>query len=326
MSPGSAVLVVAVTIVLAAFFAGSETAVVSCSRLRLRYRADEGSWRARALERLLAVPERFFSVVLVGTNLAVITCTAAATALFVRIFHESGSAVATIVITPLILIIGEVIPKSAFLYHADRISIISSPALIFFYYLLIPLVIPATLLARGMMRLTGLQRDSSSLLSAREELIYLYRRGKKEGSVERRERLIIDRVFGFQRVHARDLMVPIDRIVSFPVTASVEEVIEEANRHAFSRFPIISPDDGRICGIISLFDLLGLDGGEELSSVMHPPFCVQGDESAEKLLVRIQREAMQMAVVTSPNGEIEGIVTLEDVLENIVGDIAHEFE
>ncbi|UCF05693.1 MAG: HlyC/CorC family transporter [bacterium] len=326
MSPGRAVLVVVVTIVLAAFFAGSETAVISCSKVRLRYRADAGSWRARALEKLLTVPERFFSVVLVGTNLAVITCTAAATALFVHIFHESGSVVATVVMTPLILIIGEVIPKSAFLYHADRISIISAPALILFYYILIPLVIPATLLARGLMRLTGLQRDSSKLLSTREELIYLYRRGKKEGSVERRERLIINRVFGFQRVRARELMVPIEHVVSFPVTASVEEVIEEANRHTFSRFPIVAPDDGRICGIISLFDLLGLDGGEELSSVMHPPLCVRGDESAEKLLVTMKREAMHMAVVTGPHGEIEGVVTLEDVLENIVGDIANEFE
>ena len=326
MSGISALIVIIVTVALAAFFAGSETAVVSCSKVRIRYRADSGSWRARSLERLLSVPERFFSIVLVGTNFAVIVCTAAATSLAVRYFHDSGPLVATVVMTPLLLIIGEVIPKSAFLYHADRVSIIVAPVLTFFSYVLFPLVEPATLLTRALMKLTRSKEHRFDLLTTREELIYLYRRGKKEGSVEKRERLIIDRIFHFRRVAAAELAVPIDRVVSFPVTTSVAEVVEEANRHTYSRFPIVSMEEGRICGVISLFDLLGLDGGEELSTVMHPPFFVQEDESAEKLLVKMKDEALHMAVVVGAGGEIRGIVTLEDILENIVGEIANEYE
>ncbi len=326
MSSLSAIITVVVTILLSAFFSGSETAAVSCSKIRLRHRANEGSWRARLLESLLGSPERFFSIVLVGTNISVIICTAAATALAVSVFGNSGAAAATIVITPLLLIFGEVIPKSAFLYHADRISITVAPLLKLFSFVLWPLVVPATLFARILLRITGSHEKRFNLLSNREELIYLYRRGKKEDSMERRERLIIDRVFHFGRVRAGDLMVPMDRVVSFAATASVEEVIGEANEHSFSRFPITSPRGERVVGIISLFDLLGLDGGERLTSVMHHPFFVNESESAEKLLVMMKEEALHMAVIVGDRQEVRGIVTLEDILESIVGDIANEYE
>ena len=326
VSPLSSVIIVLVTILLAGFFAGSETAVISCSKVKLRHKAERGSWRARVLERLLASPEFFFSVVLVGTNIAVIVCTAAATALFVTLFGGSGAAIATVVVTPLLLIFGEVIPKSAYLYHADRVSIVVAPLLRLFSYVLWPLVIPATLLARFILVLTGSRERRFNLLSSREELIYLYRRGKKEGVIEQRERLIIDRVFRFDSVKAKDLMIPMDRVVSFPATALVEEVIEEANKHTYSRFPITSPREGRVVGIVSLFDLLGLDGGERVDAVMHHPFFASEMEPAERLLVMMKDEALHMAVIVGDKGAIKGILTLENILESIVGDIASEYE
>lgn len=326
MSRLSAVIIMIVTMGLAAFFAGSESAVVSCSKVRMHHKAWEGSWRARLLEGLLRSSERFFSVVLIGTNISVIACTASATALAVSLFEGSGAVIATVVMTPLILIFGEVIPKSAFIYHADRVSIIVAPFLKLLSYLLWPLVMPATLLARGLLRLSRAHERRFNLLSSREELVYLYRRGKKEGTVEKRERLIIDRVFHFRRVRARELMIPRDRVISFPVNASVGEVIEEANRHTYSRFPIISPRDGRVVGVVSLFDLLGLDGGEVIDSVMHPPFFAKDGESAEKLLILMKEIAIHMAIVVDDKGEFQGIVTLENILENIVGDIADEYE
>jgi CBS domain containing-hemolysin-like protein len=107
--------------------------------------------------------------------------------------------------------------------------------------------------------------------------------------------------------------------------ASVDDVIAEANRHTYSRFPVVSPGDGRVAGIVSLFDLLGLDGGEELASVMHPPLFVKESETAERLLVTLKNEAMHMAVVTGEHGEMRGIVTLETILQSVVGDIRSEF-
>jgi putative hemolysin len=326
MSPGNAAVLVLVTLVFAAFFAGSETAIVSCSKVRLRHRAEQGSWRARVLERMLASSEYFFSVVLVGTNISVIVCTASATALAVSVFGSSGAVIATVVMTPLLLILGEVIPKSAFLYHADRVSLISAPLLRFMSFLLWPLVWPATLLARSLLRLSGARGSRYSLISSREELIYLYRRGKKEGATERRERLIIDRIFRFRTIHARDLMVPRERVVSFPVTASVGDVIDEANKHTFSRFPITSPDGERIVGVISLFDLLGLDGGEPLDSFMQEPFLAGEGDSAETLLLTMKGISIHLAVVVGAAGEFLGIVTLENVIESVVGDIANEYE
>ena len=277
------------------------------------------------LERLLDSPELFFSIVLVGTNVAVIVCTAAATAIAFDLFGESGVAVATLVMTPLLLVFGEVIPKSVFLYHADRVALNVAPLLNAFLYLLYPLVAPATLFARFLLKLFGSRDEHFTLLNSREELVSLYRRGKKEGVAERRERRIIDRVFNFQGVTAGDLMIPFDRVVSFPISASIDEIIEEANKHTYSRFPIVE-ETGKVAGIVSMFDLLGLDGGEELSTVMHEPCLARGDDLAVKILVRMKDEALHMAIVVDEDGSALGILTLENIFESIVGDIDNEYE
>lgn len=325
MSVGLLIVVILAGVAIAAFASGSETAVVSCSKVRLHARVAAGSRRAKALERLVNAPEYFFSVVLVATNLGVIVCTAAATALAVRGFGASGAAVATAVMVPVILVFGEVIPKSVFLYHADGVSIAVAPFLELLSYVIWPIAMPAALLVRALMRLVGARSRRMNILSTREELIYLYRTGKKEGDLERRERLIIDRVFQFGSVTARDLMVPMGHVVSFPVTASVDEVIAAVNRHTYANYPIVSPADGAVVGIVSLFDLLGLDGGEKLSSVMHAPYFAKETDSAERLLVAMKDEAIRMAIVAGERGEARGIVTLENILESIVGDVAHEY-
>jgi putative hemolysin len=322
----SALLIIIATMLLTGFFAGSETAVISCSKVRLRHKAARGVKRAHILERLLENPELFFSVVLVGTNIAVIVCTAAATALSVRLFGESGVLVATVVMTPLLLIAGEVVPKSAFLYHADRVSLLAAPLLRFFLYLLYPIVVPAMLLTRFLLLVTGSREKRFSLLNSREELIYLYRRGKEEGMVERRERLIINRVFAFGEVRAKELMIPFERVVSVPVTASIDQIIEEANKHTYSRYPVLSGSGGEVVGVISMFDLLGLDGGEKISEVMHEPLFALDEEPAGKLLVRMKDEALHMAIVVDGAGDTKGILTLENILENIVGDIENEYD
>lgn len=322
----SALLVIIATVLLTGFFAGSETAVISCSKVRLKHKAERGIRRARILERLLEKPELFFSIVLVGTNMAVIVCTAAATVLSVNLFGENGVVVATIVMTPLLLIAGEVVPKSAFLYHADRVSLLAAPLLRVFLYLLYPIVAPAMLLTRFLLVVTGSREKRFNLLNSREELIYLYRRGREEGTVERRERLIIDRVFAFGRVRAKELMIPIELVVSIPSTASIEQIVEEANKHTYSRYPVLSETGGEVVGIISMFDLLGLDGGEELTDVMHEPLFAAEDEPAVKLLVRMKDEALHMAVIVDTAGKTKGILTLENILENIVGDIENEYD
>lgn len=322
----SALLIIVATVLLTGFFAGSETAVVSCSKVRLKHKAERGIRRARILEKLLDNPELLFSVVLVGTNIAVIVCTAAATALSVNLFGERGVAAATIIMTPILLIAGEVVPKSAFLYHADRVSLLAAPLLRFFLYLLYPIVAPAMLFTRFLLFITGSREKRFNLLNSREELIYLYRRGKEEGATERRERLIIDRVFAFGKVSAKELMIPIEQVVGIPDSASIEQVVEEANKHTYSRYPVMSEEGGRVVGIVSMFDLLGLDGGEKLIDVMHEPLFAAEDEPAVKLLVRMKNEALHMAVIVGGQGETTGILTLENILENIVGDIENEYD
>lgn len=303
----------------AAFAAGSETAVVSCSKVRLAELARRGSWRARSIEQLLGKPERFFAVVLVSTNVAVIACTAAATELSISFFGESGAVVATAVMVPVLLIFGEVIPKSLFLYHADRVAVAVAPGLKFLEILLWPLVQPASALVRALLGAGSMGAGRFNILSTREELVYMYRMGKRKEELDTREQLIIDRVFRFKEVRARDILVPLERVVFFSEKDSVSEVASRIDRYPFSRFPVLSEDGKTVVGIIALVDLLGLDGGEKLTSVMHRPLFARETDSAEKLLVQMKDETMHMAIVIGERGQIRGIVTLEDILESIIG-------
>jgi len=321
----SLIAILLFTLLSSAFFSGSESAIVACDKVKLHHRAARGSRRARAVEKLLESNEAFFSVVLVGTNISVVVCTAVATAIAVALVGDSGAVLATVIMTPVLLVIGEVIPKAAFIYQADRVSLFVGPILRACLVLLWPLAYPATLLAKLLMRVAGAGGKRRGLLDSREELVYLFSRGDRDGVVERRERLLVDRVFDFRRVVTGELLVPRERVVSFDATATVGEVIEEARRHTYSRFPILGAD-GDVAGVISLFDLLGLDGGVSLGSVMHDPVFVEADAPAERLLVQMKESAIHLAVVTAPEGEWLGIVTLEDVLEHIIGDIANEYD
>ncbi len=324
----SSVMIIVFAIIMSAFFSGSETAIVSCSRVRVRSRAEQGSFPARILENLMISPEFFFSIVLVGTNLAVIGCTAEATALAVSLFGTArGPLIATAVVTPSLLILGEVIPKAAFLYHSDRISILVAPVLKVVSYILWPLVKPSALLAGVLSRLAGGSQGEADFISTREELIYLYRGDKKfDGMTARRELSIIDGVFKFGVVKASDLMLPMEEVITFPYNAPISKVIEAANKYPYSNYPLVSPESGMVVGVISLFDLLGVDSGEKLTSLMHKPFLAGEEELAERLLVRMKGEPLHLAIVVDRSGNPKGILTLENIIESIVGDIASEYE
>ncbi len=319
MSPIVSIWVILGGIFLAAFAAGSETAVVSCSKVRLAALARGGSWRARSLENLLAKPERFFSVVLVATNVAVIFSTVAATDLSVHFFQERGAAVATAVMVPVLLIFGEVIPKSLFLYHADRVAVAVAPGLRLLEIVLWPLVAPASALVRALLGAGKMGSSKFNILSSREELIYMYSIGKRKAEMEEREHLIINRVFRFGEVKVRELLLPMDNVVHCSENESVNDVIARIEKYPYSRFPVVSSDGKKIVGVITIIDLLGLDGGEKVSSVMRKPLFALASDSAEKLLIQMKDEATHMAVVIGDRGQTLGIVTLEDILESIVG-------
>ena len=120
-------------------------------------------------------------------------------------------------------------------------------------------------------------------------------------------------------------MVPMSKVISFSVDSTIGEVIEESNKHSFSHYPVTDPGGGRVVGIISLIDLLGLDGGEALASVMHPPYYANAKELAEDFLVRMKNEVLHMAIITDDSGAVLGIATLEDILESVIGDIASDY-
>ncbi|MFO7915060.1 MAG: CNNM domain-containing protein [Candidatus Krumholzibacteriales bacterium] len=319
-------LIIIIGLIMSGFFAGSETAVIACSRLRVKSEARSGSIRAGILEEWFNSPEFFFSIVLVGNSLANIACTAQATALAVRLFGNSGTLVAVIVMTPVILIFGEIIPKAVFLHYADNVSFNVAPVLKFFSYILFPLVKPVAMLGGLFSRISGQSEEAAGVISSREELLGLYMKGGEESDIARREQEIINKVFRFGVTRARDLMLPMHEVVSFSYDTPVSEVIETANRYPYSRYPLVSPESGRVVGVISLFDLLNVESGEKLTSLMHKPFYAGEDELAERVLVRIKSEPLHFAIVVGEEGVQKGILTLENIIESIVGDIASEYE
>jgi CBS domain containing-hemolysin-like protein len=300
--------------------------VIACSRLRVRSEARSGSVRAGILEGWFNAPEFFFSIVLVGTNLANIACTAEATAVAINLFGSSGPLISVAVMTPLLLVFGEVIPKAVFMHYADHLSMNTAPVLKAFSYILFPLVKPASILGELFARMAGRSGEASGVITSREELLNLYMTGGGESEIARKEHEIINKVFRFGVTRVRDLMLPMKQVVSIPYDTPVSAAIETANRYPYSRFPLVSPDSGRVAGVVSVFDLLNVDSGEKLTSLMHKPFYAREDELAERVLLRMKSEPLHFAIVIGRGGVQKGILTLENIIESIVGDIASEYE
>jgi len=317
--------VILVCLLLEGFFSGSESGVISADRMRLRHDAAKGSRGARLALAMLNRPEWLLSTTLVGTNIAVVTNTTMATALMFELFGEAGGWLAVALVAPLIWVFGEIVPKSVFQQRADLYTPRAIFPLRLFSWLFFPLLAVFSVLSRVIARLLG-EAGQASPFTLREEIAALLQMSGVGGDIHQHEKVMIRRLFDFEETPAREVMTPLIDVIGIEQGANCAQAMRLAREKDHKRFPVYEGRIDRIVGVMNALDLLGVDSAAPIRPYVRPADYVPASRSIQALLLDMQRERHQIAVVVDEFGGAEGIVTLEDIIEEIVEDIADEYD
>ncbi|WP_425046531.1 HlyC/CorC family transporter [Primorskyibacter sp. S87] len=328
-------------LVLSAFFSGSETALTAASRGKLRTQADKGS---RGAQRALAITEdneRLIGSVLLGNNLVNILAASLATALFTRLFGESGVALATLVMTFLVLIFAEVLPKTYAITNAEKAAAAVAGPIGVVVTLFAPIVSAVRLLVRGVLRVFGVQIDpDSQILAVREEIAGALQLGHSEGVVEKEDR---DRILGALDLGERtveEIMLHRSNIEMIDAAAEPGELLQQCLQSPHTRLPVYRDEPENIIGVVHAKDLFramyaqvgGAQGdtdrllGFDITKVANDPYFVPETTTLDDQMREFLRLRSHFALVVDEYGSLRGLITLEDILEEIVGEITDEFD
>lgn len=322
------ILVIIACIIGAAFFSGAETAIVSCSRIRIRHLAKGLDRNAQIVEKLLAKPERVLATTLVGTNIFIVlgvVMAAAYAGILLRNYEGLGGIVATVVMTPVILVFSEAIPKAYFYRYADTITLRIGGLLRFFSYLFSPLVILSTFLPRRLMALMG-DTSSKNPFVTREELRLLMWESGRLGVLEKHEQDMIRHIFKFRETMVKSVMVPLVDVDAIEMGEKVADALKVIGERGHSRLPIYDERIDNIIAYVGVGELLGKNPSGPIKNLMNPVLIVPETKSIADLLLDLKAKGEHLAVVVDEYGGVSGIVTLEDLIEEIVGEIEDEYD
>jgi putative hemolysin len=309
------------------FFSAAEMAFIAANRLRLRHLAEEGNATAAAYLESFRHPERLLSTAMMGVTIAHIVAASAMTfALFPRL---GGTAwlVAAASVTPVMLVFGEIIPKAVAREWATELILSFFRPLIWLSRLLTPFVALANGIVGLVLRLVGGPRVDTRQFVSREELKALLQLEPGEAAVSTQEAEMIDKIFDLGDTTVREVMVPLVDVVMLPDTGAVSDAIALIRQRGFSRLPVFSQRETNVVGVVTSMDLLRRGAqARSLDEIMRPPTFVPETKRIDDLLREMQKSRNQLAIVVDEYGGATGIVTLEDIVEQIVGEIHDEHD
>ena len=309
------------------FFSAAEMAFIAANRLRLRHLAEEGSKTAARYLEAFRQPERILSTAMMGVTISHIVASSITTILLMETFGSWGWLVATAVITPIMLVFGEIIPKAVAREFATSLILKLFRVLRWAAALLVPFVFTANLIVSAVLRLFGGPRADTRHFVSREELKALLAMEPGEAEVTTQEAEMIDKIFDLGDTTVREIMVPLVEVAMLPDTSTPDDAIAIMQRRGFSRIPIYQQRETNIVGVVAAMDLLARSGeATTLLQLTRPPVFVPETKRIDDLLREMQRSRNHMAVVVDEYGGSTGVVTLEDVLEEIVGEIHDEHD
>ena len=317
-------MIMAACLLLEGFFSGAEIGVVSADTIKLRHDAAKGSRGAQLALRMLEKPEWLLSTTLVGTNISVVTNTTMATALMIHLFGEQGSWFAILLAAPLIWIFGEIVPKSIFQQHADTVTPRIIFVLKFASYLFYPILIVFTSITKLLTRLVGAAGQSPFTL--REEIITMLQMPAAQGDIQAEEKDMIRRMFGFSETEVQKVMVPLIDVVAIERSMACGDAVRIATDTSHVRLPVYEERVDRVVGVLHVLDLLGADSAAPIERHIKPTQYVPGSKSIKELLIEMRQNGDAMVTVVDEFGGTDGIISIEDIMEEIVEDIEDEYD
>lgn len=344
----TSIIFLIILIALNAFFAASEIALISLNDNKVRLQANEGNKKAQLLQKLLAEPSRFLATIQIGITLAGFLASAFASESFahviVRIFKEAGipipeiwlKTISMILVTSILayftLVLGELVPKRLAMKKAESISMVAATPLSVLSTITYPFVKLLTLSTNFIIRLFGIDPDEEDQKVTEEEIRLMVDVGGEKGTIHENEKLMINNVFEFNNKTVTDIMTHRTEIVALPVEADLSNVVDFITTKKYSRIPVYQDNIDNIVGVLHSKDMISIitkdqvDERFDLKSVSRQPYFVSTSKRTDELFKELQRQKTHLAIIVDEYGGTAGIVTIEDLIEEIMGNIFDEYD
>lgn len=325
-------IIIAVSLVAIAVLASAESSFIAVNKYRIRYLLDKGDLRAKAVQRILDRHDRLFSAVILSGNLFTILASSLGTALAIKFMgRQQGVVAATAIMTFLTVVFGELSPKTFAVTHSERVSLILARPMELYIKLISPLVWIFRSSANLVLRVFGVKERPDYPFVTEEEIKAMIRIGEEVGAIEEEEKMMLHRVFEFGDTEVSEVMVPRTEIVAIPEESTVQDAMKLVSEKGYSRYPVIKESIDNVTGILYTKDILikmaeAPVNGQPVAKFMREAYYIPENKMVTELLDEMQRNKFQIAIVMDEYGGTAGLVTLEDIIEEIVGGLEDEFE
>lgn len=312
---------------LSGFFSSAETALVSVNKIRLRTLAEQGNKRAQTVLNIFEHESKMLSAILIGNNL-VNTFLASLSSMIAYRFGGYAVSIATFLITFLILVFGEITPKTIATKSPERFALLYAPIISFLMKLLTPIIWFIDLFSSFILRLFGIRTDQKNASFTESELHTILEVSHEEGVIETEEHNMIRNVFDFKEAKASQIMVPRVHVTMIDVNTPLEELKEIYKRDHYTRLPVYEDTPDNIIGIINMKDLIFKDPNEsfDLRHLLRKAYFTIENKEIHQILSEMQKDQYNMTIILDEYGELAGVLTIEDIIEEIVGEVQDEFD
>ena len=321
-------LILILLIGLSAFFSSAETALTTVNKIRIRNLAEAGDKSAVTLTKVLEDQGKMLSAILVGNNVVNLTASFMSTTLAMNIWSNKAVGVATGVLTLVILVFGEISPKTISTLYSEKISLKYAKFIYLFMTVMTPVIYAVNVLSSGFLRLVHVDPNRKQEAITEDELRTIVEVSHEEGVIESEEKKIINNVFDFGDSVAKDIMVPRIDMAMVEVDATYDELIDIFREEKYTRMPVYEETTDNVIGIINMKDVLLIDRNEEfhIRDLLREPLYTYEYKNTAELMVEMRQTSNNMIIVLDEYGATAGMITLEDLLEEIVGEIRDEYD
>ena len=321
-------VIIGIMVFLSAFFSSSETALVTVNKIRMKNLAENGDKRAARVLKVTSDNGKMLSAILIGNNIVNIFASSLATILAIDIFGDIGSGIATGVLTIVILIFGEVTPKTMATIKADNFALAIAGIIDVLMFILTPVIFIINTLASGVLWLLRVNPNEAEKAMTEDEIRTIVDESQESGAIEDEEREMIHNVFDFGDSLAKEVMIPRIDMTFVHADATFEELIELYRENKYTRYPVYEESTDYVIGIINMKDVILLQNEEDFSirNIIREPYFTYEHKNTADLFVEMRKASIPLAIVLDEYGVTAGLVTLEDLLEEIVGEIRDEYD
>ena len=325
---GVQVVILVILLGLSAFFSSAETALTTVNKIRMRSLADDGNKRAKVVLKLTDNAGKMLSAILIGNNIVNLSASSLTTTIAIGFGADIAVAIATGIITVLILIFGEIAPKTVATINSEKLSLVYAYPIHFIMIVLTPISFLINILARTILFVLRVDPNAKPDAMTEDELRTIVEVSHESGVIEEEEREMINNVFDLGDAKAKDVMVPRVNVVFADVESSYDELIDIFREHKFTRLPVYEETTDNVIGTINMKDLLLYNHKEDfhIREFLREAYFTYEHKVVSELLVEMREASYNIAIVLDEYGETAGLITLEDILEEIVGEIHDEYD